>query len=107
LATALAHGVPSIAADVEGLQAWLAGEPKGLRVPPGDTDALSAAILELLADPARARTLGRSGRSYIASSFPPERQARELASLYRDALATEADARGPHARTVHRPAFEL
>jgi glycosyltransferase involved in cell wall biosynthesis len=95
LAAALAHGVPSIAADVEGLRAWISPGRTGLLVPPGDPDALAGAILDLLADRDRARRLGRAGRDRIAREFDPAREAADLRSVYRRILAAEADAPAP------------
>ncbi len=37
----------------------------GLTVPPGDVDALAAAMLQVLADPDRARQMGEAGRSNV------------------------------------------
>ncbi|HEV3163604.1 MAG TPA: glycosyltransferase family 4 protein [Isosphaeraceae bacterium] len=82
LATALAHGIPAIAADVPGLRSWMADESVGLRVPPGDTDALYRAIITLLTDPAQARIIGLRGRAWVADAFHPDREAQALAALY-------------------------
>jgi glycosyltransferase involved in cell wall biosynthesis len=86
LATALAFGVPSIASDIEGLRALVGHSLNGLRVTPGDSGALSRTILELLADPARARRLGLEGRSIIRRDFHPDAEARLLVSVYRGLL---------------------
>ncbi len=86
LATALAFGVPSIASDIDGLRALVSHGGCGLRVTPGDSRALSRSILELLADPARARCLGDSGRSLIRRDYHPDTEARSLADVYARAL---------------------
>ncbi|MBX6311636.1 MAG: glycosyltransferase family 4 protein, partial [Isosphaeraceae bacterium] len=65
LATAMAHGIPVIAADVEGLRRLVRDHETGRLVPPGDPAALSRAILELVSEPARARDLGLRGREII------------------------------------------
>jgi glycosyltransferase involved in cell wall biosynthesis len=53
-------GVPEIVDDGE----------TGLLVPMGDADAMAAAIAKLLADPARAQTIGRQARQAALESFP-------------------------------------
>jgi glycosyltransferase involved in cell wall biosynthesis len=108
LATALAFGVPSVASDLAGLRALIDPGRTGLRVPPGDAGALASTILDLLADPEGARRLGREGRAFILREFDPEAEARLLAQVYRDALASPglgtATPRGPVAPTLARPA---
>jgi glycosyltransferase involved in cell wall biosynthesis len=89
LARALAHGVPSVATDAAGLGGLLLDGETGLRVPRGDAQALADAVQSLLADPARARALGRAGRARIARDFDPDREAREFAETLR--RATESD----------------
>src|SRR5205823_3118792 len=41
LAAALARGIPAVAADVEGLRAWVDDGRAGRLVPPGDPDAMA------------------------------------------------------------------
>ena len=58
---AMASGVPVVATAVGGqIDSVVHGET-GLHVPPRDPRALGAALRELLADPGRARALGRAG----------------------------------------------
>ena len=72
LRMALAHGVPSIASDVDGLRGLVIPESTSLMVPPNDTNALSRAILDLLGRPEHACVLGREGReSSSGLSIPP------------------------------------
>jgi len=81
LALALAHGVPSIASDVEGLRALVGGGP---RIPPGDPAALATAIVELLSDRDRARAVGEAGRDAVLPDHHPDREAGRLSALYRE-----------------------
>lgn len=93
LATALAFGVPSVASDIGGLRALVEHGRNGLRVPPGDSSALAAQVLALLADSASARRLGHEGRELILREFNPEAETLMLAGVYAEAL----DDRGaPH-----------
>jgi len=68
LGEAMATGVPCVATDV-GDSALIVGDT-GLIVPPGDSRALSAAILKMLALPASARReLGQKARARVVSNF--------------------------------------
>jgi glycosyltransferase involved in cell wall biosynthesis len=59
LAVAATFGVPVVASRVGALPEMLEDGAAGLLVPPGEIEALAAAILELLDDPTRAAALGR------------------------------------------------
>ena len=98
LALAMAHGVPSIATDVEGLRTLVVPDKTGLRVPPENSGALAEAILSLLKDPARAQRLGRSGRALIQRDYDPQTEVDSLVAVYRDVLGTGAPT--PSAATV-------
>jgi glycosyltransferase involved in cell wall biosynthesis len=92
LALAMAYGVAAVATDLEGLRALIEHGSTGLRVPPGNSGALARTILELLADPARTRTLGQAGRDTIRRDFVPEHEPAQLAELYRRVLADDGAA---------------
>ena len=87
LLAALAHGLPTVVADVPGLRGWIDPGRTGLIVPPGDPEALAAALLGLLADPRTARNLGDAARGAVAQRCDPKRQANDLAALYHAVLA--------------------
>jgi glycosyltransferase involved in cell wall biosynthesis len=53
----------------------------GIFIPPGDDQALAAAILRLRADRPKARAMGARGRSYVTEHFHRDRQARDFAEL--------------------------
>ncbi len=55
-------------------------------VPPGDPDALAAAIDELAADPSRARSLGRTAAEGVARWFSVESMVEATLALYRSLL---------------------
>jgi glycosyltransferase involved in cell wall biosynthesis len=70
LLEAMAAGLPVVAADVP-QNRWLVGdEVEGLLIPPGDVDALSAAVTRILDQPRLAARLGSAGRERVASEFP-------------------------------------
>lgn len=90
LATALAFGVPSVASNIDGLRALVSHAENGLSVTPGDSQALAGLVLELLADPDRARNLAREGRRRILRDYRPDEEAERLATVYREALSENA-----------------
>ncbi len=59
----------------------------GRIVPPGDADALAAALAELLAAPATARAWGEAGRARVGARFGREAMLAALEAWYADARA--------------------
>ena len=59
----------------------------GLLVPPGDPSALVAAIDRIIADPARAASLGRAGRAQALATFSPVAAASAYQKVYTEAIA--------------------
>ncbi|HEX9427836.1 MAG TPA: glycosyltransferase family 4 protein [Candidatus Polarisedimenticolia bacterium] len=87
LKEALACGVPVIATDIGGAREIVLDGTTGLVVPPGDPGPLARAILDLLADPARARAMGSAGSRDVAARFTPERLAAGTLEVYEKVLA--------------------
>jgi len=69
LLEAMNHGTPVIASRVGGIPDIVEDGVSGLLVPPGDADALAAAIRRVLDDPALARGLGEAGRRRLREQF--------------------------------------
>jgi hypothetical protein len=67
-----------------------------------DTPALVAAILTLHRDPARAATLGASGRAY-AARFAPEPIAAEWEEIYGEVLLRARPRRASASRSLPQP----
>lgn len=61
----LASGVPVVTTNVGGIPFLVEHERTALLVPPGDPDAVAAAVLALLADHDKARRLSAAGREYV------------------------------------------
>ncbi|MBI3971824.1 MAG: glycosyltransferase family 4 protein [Chloroflexi bacterium] len=86
---AAACGVPAVASDVPGLRDSVLPNETGLLVPPTKPDALAGAVLSLLLDPDRRRTLGQAARAYARrftwddAALATEHLARERASVSR------------------------
>ncbi|MFD4994014.1 glycosyltransferase [Cellulosimicrobium cellulans] len=84
---AMVRGVPVVATRAGGVEEILddpeAGTPSlGLLVPPGDADALAAAVLDVLLDPVAARERALRARTAALRRFPVERTARVLTDVW-------------------------
>jgi glycosyltransferase involved in cell wall biosynthesis len=84
---AMACGLPVIASQLTGTTELISDGRTGILVPPGDPAALAAAILGLLADPARREFLAASGRESVTTRFTARGCAREHLEMYRSAFA--------------------
>ncbi|PYO96184.1 MAG: hypothetical protein DMD60_11315 [Gemmatimonadetes bacterium] len=69
LLEAMNHGTPVVASRVGGIPDIVEDGVSGLLVPPGDADALAAALQRLRDDPALARRLGEAGRHRLHAQF--------------------------------------
>jgi glycosyltransferase involved in cell wall biosynthesis len=78
---AMAAGKPVVASAVSGLQDVIRPGCSGILVPPGDPDALSRAVVDLLRDTDRARSLGEAARRE-AESYGVEAMVARLEALY-------------------------
>ncbi len=76
------HGVPSIGARVGGVPDVILDGETGLLVPPGDPDALAAAIARLRDDPELCRRLGEAARARAQAEFTEERMAERYAAVF-------------------------
>ncbi len=94
---AAACGLPCVAADSPGLRDSVADGVTGLLVPYGDTAAMAAAALSLLADPARREAMGARAAER-ARSFSWDAAADDAESLLH-ALVAEAGDGGPAGRS--------
>jgi glycosyltransferase involved in cell wall biosynthesis len=79
----MASGRPVVATANPALAEFIIDGVTGILVPPGDVDAMTKAIGELLADPARAAEMGRAGAQYVRERFTSDVMAGELAELAR------------------------
>lgn len=82
---AMGHGLPVVATRVGGVPNILT-EDRGVVVNPGDEDALTAAAVRLVADPALRARLGRRGQEYVAGNHSLDALAGQLASVYERVL---------------------
>lgn len=86
LIEAMAASMPVVATAVSGtVQVMIPGET-GLVVPPGNSQMLAGAMIELLSDPARAQAMGIAAKQRVQAEFSAEKQANEHLALYRRLL---------------------
>lgn len=82
---AYAAGTPVVSSDAGGIPFIVRHGVTGVLVPAGDSAALAAGILELLADPDRARGLAAAGREQCVTTYAWSAVAREWDRAYRGA----------------------
>jgi mannosyltransferase len=58
----------------------------GILTPPGDVDALVAALEPLMRDPASATAMGERGRARVLEKFSLDAEAARIAEVYRDVI---------------------
>jgi glycosyltransferase involved in cell wall biosynthesis len=92
LIEAMAVGRPVIAPREGGPRVIVAEGETGLLVPPRDPDALAAAILELMRDPARRLAMGRAARARVETVFGIREHVRAVEGVFDEILATRAPA---------------
>ena len=79
---AMAAERPVVATDIGGIPEVVNNSETGLLVPPGDPKALSIAIIELLQDPSRAKTMGEKGRIRVKEKFTVKKMLSEIENVY-------------------------
>jgi len=79
-------GLPVVATDVGGTREAVEPGISGLICPPDDSDALAAACIEILGDPARARAMAREGEAFIRRGFSLATMTQRYVDLSRCAL---------------------
>jgi glycosyltransferase involved in cell wall biosynthesis len=83
---AMASQVPVVASEVGGIKEAVSHQETGILVPPGQPGALSAALLDLLANEHKAKAMGQKGRQRVEELFTLERMARETAEVYESVM---------------------
>ena len=86
LAELLWLGLPVVAERVGEHGSYIDYPTTGLLVPPGDDQALAAAVVTLLSDPVRAAGLGAAGHRRVARQFAWEQLAPRVEAAYTVAL---------------------
>lgn len=86
LLQAAAAAVPVIASAAGGLPEAVADKKTGILIPPGDIPALTAAIIELLANPALRHQYGQAGRARVLAEFSVSAMVQGNLNVYRKIL---------------------
>jgi glycosyltransferase involved in cell wall biosynthesis len=94
-AEAMALGLPVVATDVVGTRDLVVPGTTGVLTPPRDPAALARATLELLGDPAHARSLAAAARARIVERYSLDRMLDATASLYDSLIMAKATPRQP------------
>jgi glycosyltransferase involved in cell wall biosynthesis len=94
LPQALAAARPIVAYDCGGAKEVCLDNETGFLLPPGDTSALTARLLQLAGDAALRARLGRRGQQLVKEQFGVERMIDNLHKLY---LKLAAESRLPGA----------
>jgi glycosyltransferase involved in cell wall biosynthesis len=79
---AMARSLPVVATHVGAIPEQVVDGGSGSLVPPGDAEALAAALLDLLQSPDKRATFGEAGRERYAGQFSIRRCAEALRTLY-------------------------
>ena len=85
LPQAMAAGLPIVTTAADGSAEAVTDGVNGTLTPPGDTDAMAAALLHLLDDPALAARMGQAGRAR-ADEFGAHKMVDDIAALYKTLL---------------------
>lgn len=83
---ALAVGTPVVASTVGGSPELIRDGENGRLVPPGDPQALAAAILALLREPERARAMARAGQAMVREHYTIDATMGRTTAAYRALL---------------------
>jgi glycosyltransferase involved in cell wall biosynthesis len=86
LLEAMRYAKPVVATATGGAKEIVRDGQTGRLVPPGNADALAAAILELLRDAGRARALGEAGRVRLNQEFDLQTQVAKIEQVYQAVL---------------------
>ena len=84
---AMASGLPVVVTRVGGNGELVVDGRTGKLVPPGDVDALAAALAGMAADPAAAAAMGRVGRERVVQHFSLSAMVTAYQALYDEQLA--------------------
>ncbi len=98
LLEAMACGLPVVAGAEGGMGEAFDSGVHGFLVPPGEPDALAAALEPLLADRALRDRMGGAARRHVEATADADRCVERIEALYRDVVAARAVA--PRARSA-------
>jgi glycosyltransferase involved in cell wall biosynthesis len=83
---AMAAGAPVVSSAIGGTDELIEDDSSGLLVPPGDSEALAAALRRLLGDPELRESLAARARERVERDLTRERMAARVTGVYRELL---------------------
>jgi glycosyltransferase involved in cell wall biosynthesis len=86
---AMAFGLPVVATTAGGLPEVVEDGVTGILVPPGDSQALSDALIRLLRDPDLRRRLGRAGKERVHEEFTVDQIVPKTLAVYESVVQAE------------------
>jgi rhamnosyl/mannosyltransferase len=99
---AMACGKPVVSTDLPTGVPWVnLHERTGLVVPPGDAEALAAALTRLLADPALRAQYGEAGRARVERDFTVQAMTAATTAVYREILSAGTSRAGAAMKPSH------
>jgi glycosyltransferase involved in cell wall biosynthesis len=90
LTEAMYLGRPVIATQVEGVPELVQHNKTGILVPPQNTQAIADAIIDLLAHPQKATSLGERAKIRVSKDFCAQRMVEDIECLYERLMAEHA-----------------
>ena len=87
---AASQGLPIVATDFAGIPEFVRPGVEGLLVPPGDPDALAAALADLAGSPKRRAALGEAAFARLSTSFSAAAGLDRVAAMLRASAGGEA-----------------
>ncbi len=86
LIEAMARRIPTIGTQIGGIPEVIEDGKTGILVPPADSSLLAEVILELVSDPAKAKTMGDLGRERVEKMFTTEEMVQNYERFYQKVL---------------------
>ncbi|MGN6255405.1 MAG: glycosyltransferase [Solirubrobacterales bacterium] len=83
---AMAAGIPIVSSAIGGTDELIEGGRSGLLVPPGDAEALAAALRRVLAEPERGAEMAGRARERVEGGLRREQMAVRVTDVYRELL---------------------
>ena len=84
---AMANYTAVVASDIPGPNAVMDVDQSGLLVPKQDPEALANAIIKILADPEKAKAMGKRGRELVETKYNWKTIVQQVTGLYQEVLA--------------------
>jgi glycosyltransferase involved in cell wall biosynthesis len=84
---AMAAGTPVVSTRIGAIPEQVADGVSGILVEPGDAQALQEALLQLIGDPQKRRSMGQAGRRRYEEEFSVKAFAENIVAVHREALA--------------------